>query len=423
MYINLREKLHIHLFGMSAYIYSQNENDTLILLDEVETFFIDNLMIENDYEPLIKNINTSIDDIELTKNTVNKILNKFNNLFYLDIKENDLKSQITLTGEKGCYYPLSIEISLTNQCKHKCIHCYKGYTDKEDVLDYEYIKKTLGYLKNKTKFIQLTGGEPLLHKDVVQLINEYSEDFDITITSSGYVLIEELLECLKKVKFIQISQYSCDASKHNRFVNIKDSFDVIKKNILRMKDHDIEVRISTLITQDNMGDLEKLIKYCIDMQIKNISVGTVSNVGRALGNQRLFLNENQFKTIKNELNELHEKYKSEIEILQWEEVDNHVCKNVFNCHAGKLKWHIKEDGDIIPCSLFDIKHFIMGNIKNGDHITLIENSEHLNNFNDIWKKNSKDIEIEYKNRGTKIHEICKNVNLNSENLHLGGKKI
>jgi len=107
-------------------------------------------------------------------------------------------------------YPLYIEISPCGGCNHRCIFCALDY------LGYEATSlkaKTLkGFLKeismNGVKSVMFAGeGEPLLHKDIAELVAyARSYNLDVAITTNGVLLSAELTEkILPELSWLRIS--------------------------------------------------------------------------------------------------------------------------------------------------------------------------------------------------------------------------
>lgn len=88
-------------------------------------------------------------------------------------------------------------------CNCKCVYCDSMYAlegnEWEEISVPEIINKC-NELKNKC--ITLTGGEPLIHKDVHNLINTLSDEgFEVNIETNGSVDISKFMENTKNVFF------------------------------------------------------------------------------------------------------------------------------------------------------------------------------------------------------------------------------
>lgn len=81
-----------------------------------------------------------------------------------------------------------IYIEITNSCNLNCSFCTKSNRDKK-ALTLEEFKIILDKIKPFTKYIYLhVLGEPLLHPNINEFINEASKDFFVNITTNGYLI-------------------------------------------------------------------------------------------------------------------------------------------------------------------------------------------------------------------------------------------
>ena len=117
-----------------------------------------------------------------------------------------------------------LRISLTERCNLRCSYCMpengvilkekSKYMTSEEVIDIAKIFVNLGVTK-----IRLTGGEPLIKKNVDKIIIELSKlPIELSITTNA-VNINQFIPILKKAKVKSIN-VSLDSLKEERFNNI-----------------------------------------------------------------------------------------------------------------------------------------------------------------------------------------------------------
>ncbi|MCD8212945.1 MAG: GTP 3',8-cyclase MoaA, partial [Campylobacter sp.] len=89
-----------------------------------------------------------------------------------------------------------LRISVTHLCNFRCRYCMPttpfSWTPKENLLSFEelflFVKVAID--QGITK-IRLTGGEPLVRKDIdlfIKMISEYKPDIDLALTTNGFML-------------------------------------------------------------------------------------------------------------------------------------------------------------------------------------------------------------------------------------------
>jgi len=92
-----------------------------------------------------------------------------------------------------------LRISVTDRCNFRCVYCMPkeifgpdyAYLPREQVLTFEEITRLARIFSTfGVKKIRLTGGEPLVRKDLPQLISMLAEipDLDLTLTTNGALL-------------------------------------------------------------------------------------------------------------------------------------------------------------------------------------------------------------------------------------------
>ncbi len=119
-----------------------------------------------------------------------------------------------------------LRISVTDKCNFSCIFCMPSqpiWIPKEEILTYEEIERLVRiFAKLGIEKVKLTGGEPLVRKDIEILIKKISNIEGIksvSITTNGYFLPEKA----KTIKEAGID--SCTVSLHrvyNLFRQPKD---------------------------------------------------------------------------------------------------------------------------------------------------------------------------------------------------------
>ena len=119
-----------------------------------------------------------------------------------------------------------LRISVTDRCNFRCVYCMPecgaDISPREDILSYEEIARLariageLGVRK-----IRITGGEPLVRKDIVSLVEQVAQlgyFEDISLTTNGH-LLPELAAPLKAAGLNRVN-ISLDTLQEDRFTAI-----------------------------------------------------------------------------------------------------------------------------------------------------------------------------------------------------------
>ena len=93
--------------------------------------------------------------------------------------------------------PSHAQIGITNACPQNCAYCYNK-TRSGKVMDKETIKRTIQDLKEIGVFwIGLTGGEPLLNKNIVEIVESIGDNCAVKLFTTGCTLTKQTARDLK----------------------------------------------------------------------------------------------------------------------------------------------------------------------------------------------------------------------------------
>ncbi|MEE1129494.1 MAG: GTP 3',8-cyclase MoaA [Methanobrevibacter sp.] len=168
---------------------------------------------------------------------------------------------------------LSLRITLTNRCNVNCLYCHHdGMVKSKDEMtaDELYtickIAKKIGVRK-----IRLSGGEPLLKKDIVEIVAKIASlDFkDISMTTNG-TLLEKYAQDLKDAGLHRVN-VSLDTLNREtfEFITKKDYLEDAKKGILKAVEVGLyPVKINMVIMKDiNQNEIDDMFKFCKENDI------------------------------------------------------------------------------------------------------------------------------------------------------------
>ncbi len=99
----------------------------------------------------------------------------------------------------------SIELAITYACNLRCLGCYAEDLKNPTMLSKE---QAIGFIeKYKPMHVNITGGEPLIHPQIYEIIRGISKSVVVSLVTNGCLLNEEKLRKLKRagLNTIQIS--------------------------------------------------------------------------------------------------------------------------------------------------------------------------------------------------------------------------
>jgi len=128
----------------------------------------------------------------------------------------------------------SLRISLTQRCNFNCFFCHQegesgpnGEVTPDEIEAVVSVAAELGINK-----IKLTGGEPLLRDDVVEIVRRISPYVDeVSMTTNGYMLKEKACNLKEAgLKRVNISFHSTDPEKFCKIIG-RDSVQAVREGI------------------------------------------------------------------------------------------------------------------------------------------------------------------------------------------------
>lgn len=164
-----------------------------------------------------------------------------------------------------------LRISITDRCNLNCLYCNPNrrisFLQKEDILSYEEMAKVVELFSVKgISKVRLTGGEPLIRKDIasfIRMLKNIKNIKDISMTTNG-VLLKYMVKDLKIAGLNRVN-ISLDTLKADRFKlitrgeNYFDVWDGIKKSIEEgLNPVKINVVLLKGINDDEILDFAKL---------------------------------------------------------------------------------------------------------------------------------------------------------------------
>ncbi len=185
-----------------------------------------------------------------------------------------------------------LRVSVTDRCDFRCTYCMSEdmqFLPKKDILSLEEIEEICkSFMKLGTRKIRLTGGEPLVRKGIMQVINNLGKEVgkgldELTITTNGSQLETKAEELFKAgVRRINVSLDHLDPIKFKEITRWGD-LDKVKAGLKIAKEIGLKIKINTVaISEFNEYHLADILNWCgeenFDMTI--IEVMPMGDIGK-----------------------------------------------------------------------------------------------------------------------------------------------
>lgn len=234
--------------------------------------------------------------------------------------------------------PIKAQFEVTQKCNFDCYYCYEKSLRTRKDMTLEEIKRAIDILDDLgVAFIELTGGEPLVRKEILEILKYInSKNFIISIITNGYNLTEEIAEELAKgqVFHIRLSLLAANENKCDELTKVKGSFQKTVNAARILKKYNIKFVMTSVITNQNINEYDEYKELEKELGIK---IGFGMNVAATLTG---FDEVREYELKQSDVDDL-EKY-----IIDNGKVD---VTREFICSGGKSKLAVDNQGNIIPC--------------------------------------------------------------------------
>ncbi|KPK96296.1 hypothetical protein AMJ80_00875 [bacterium SM23_31] len=249
--------------------------------------------------------------------------------------------------------PILINLEVTKKCNAKCDICDYWKTESESgFTDYLPVVQHINPL-----VVTLVGGEPLLRKDLPDIIRRIKENTNlvyISLITNGSLLTEEKAKKLWKAGLDQLS-ISLDylGIKHDEQRGIKGLYTHISNLIPRLSAaSDNNIVLNTIIMKDN---LDQIVDIAIQAYKWDVMVSYSTYTALKTGNKAHIVTPETLKRLRAVIAEIL-KLKSDLGNIM--NSDYYLKKipifleagSIGGCQAGRCFVHVTPDGYLKPCA-------------------------------------------------------------------------
>lgn len=274
-------------------------------------------------------------------------------------------------------FPKTAFIAITSRCNSRCKMC-NFWKQKGNDLPISVLSK----LPSSLKSIDITGGEPLLRKDLPQIVKVIKKSCPmarILITSNGLLpqevkkSVPDLLKIDKNIAF----RISLDGwgKTHDLIRGVPNAFRKAQQTLLVLKRFGIkDLGIIYTLLKDNVADLEKIVSFAKKENLE-ISINLVFDSEIYFGGGHVNLRPT-FQETKKALTLVKNFYKKKISIKSLAKVwfyhklinFSQTSKRPIPCGAGNDFFYLDSRANVYFCHF---KNWNIGNLKD-------------QSFDDIW---------------------------------------
>ncbi|KAA0971199.1 GTP 3',8-cyclase MoaA [Aureimonas fodinaquatilis] len=169
-----------------------------------------------------------------------------------------------------------LRVSVTDRCDLRCVYCmseHAQFLPRKDLLSLEELDRLCSaFIERGVKRLRLTGGEPLVRKNLMSLIRSLSRHLqsgalqELTLTTNGTQLAQyasELAAC--GIKRLNVSLDTLDAGKFH-MITRRGDFAKVMHGIETALKTGISIKLNTVALRNfNEGEIPHMIEWAHSM--------------------------------------------------------------------------------------------------------------------------------------------------------------
>jgi heme b synthase len=305
---------------------------------------------------------------------------------------------------------------VTRSCNLNCVHCrassqFGPYPQELDTIE---AKKVLDQIREIGQpIIILTGGEPLLRKDIFTLADYGTKKgLRMVMGTNGTLITPTITKKMQDsgIKRVSISFDGSTRESHDAFRQVNGAFDRAIKGIAYLKERGIEFQINTTITKYNLFELKDIFELVVSLGAIGHHIFLLVPTGRAQDMVSQELNAKEYEDTLHWFYQQHDKTTIQLKatcapqyyrILRQEahRKGKKVKRETYGldavtrgCLAGTSYCFISHEGIIQPCGYLEVNS---GNLRESTFSDIWMNSSVFADLRDVSKYKGKCGRCEY----------------------------
>lgn len=197
-----------------------------------------------------------------------------------------------------------LRLSVTDRCDLRCVYCMPErmtFLPRKDVLTFEELERLCrAFMRRGVRKVRLTGGEPLVRKDVMTFIESLGESLksgpldELTVTTNG-VHLEQFSNTLVQAGVKRVN-VSLDTLKPDVFQRLtrRNKLDAVLDGIAAAQKTGLAVKLNTVVMKhENACEIPEMIEWAHarNMDISLIEVMPMGDIDEDRIDQYLPLTE------------------------------------------------------------------------------------------------------------------------------------
>jgi MoaA/NifB/PqqE/SkfB family radical SAM enzyme len=269
--------------------------------------------------------------------------------------------------------PSHAQIGVTNACPQKCEYCYNR-DRKGRVMDTATILKVIEDLKQMgLVWLGFTGGEPLLNRDIVKIVEGAGDDCAKKLFTTGCTLTKRMASDLRSAGVFSVS-VSLDhwiEEEHDRVRRYRGAFKTALKAIDILRNiADIHVSVSAVLPIDLIREnrVEEFLAFLINLGVHEAWLSEAKPSVESFWKNDLIITEAERLYLCGLQDRYNREGKITVNYLSHFEGREH-----FGCNAGNKMVYVDAFGEVSPCVFIPMN---FGNVKKHSIQSIYQEMKH-----------------------------------------------
>jgi MoaA/NifB/PqqE/SkfB family radical SAM enzyme len=272
--------------------------------------------------------------------------------------------------------PMAVTIAVTDGCQMHCGHCSAAMGergagpaagDRRPLALHELrrvVDESLGLGVGNMTF---TGGEPLLRRDLEELVAAVDPRLAISQVFTNGLLLDEArardLKCAG-LHAVQISLDAADPAEHDRLRGVPGAFAGVRDAVRAARQAGLLVGLSTYATNESVEaeTLPRLLRLAEEWGVQEVSVFDVIPTGRLHGRPDALLRPDARRALLRQAarhNRARDRRRPHVTTQSWTNSGRGFAWFI-GCLAWNWQFHVNAYGDATPC---DFTPLSFGNVR------------------------------------------------------------
>jgi radical SAM protein with 4Fe4S-binding SPASM domain len=289
------------------------------------------------------------------------------------------------------FRPSLVSWNLTKKCNLRCPHCYMEADPQAAAENELTTDECLGLIDDMkalgTEMVILTGGEPLLRKDIYDIAQYASGQGLWVVMGTNGVLVtdrvaQKMVEC--GVQGVAISIDSLDPQKHNNFRGGPNAWELSVRALDICRANGLQTLVQSTVMGMNYQEIPELMKFSRDKGAWSFNLYFLVQTGR--GQQMNDLSPEQTEAMLSYLVDEQDQHRP---MLVRSKCAPHFKRISYEkglgglesggCMAGTAYCRITPQGDVTPCPYMTV---VAGNVRDQSFREIWETSPVLRQLRD-----------------------------------------